>query len=101
MRDVKETGEFKTYGERTDLAYRTYASLYLDIIEDNAQKFFIRGFDGRPIEDCAEKDYEEAYIKACIELTKTGIENKAWSCADELYAAYPLLKEYANEFTFT
>ena len=61
---------------------------------------FTSGLDGRPIEDCDEKDFGTAYVNACIEIANIGIRNHVWSTADGLYAAYPLLKEYAKEFSF-
>lgn len=39
MRSEEELGNYLDFGERTNEAYRTYASLYLDFVDDNPEKF--------------------------------------------------------------
>lgn len=97
MRDVKEIGEYTTYGEEVNQAYQTYASLYLDFVDDNPQKFFVRGLDGRPIEDSEEKDFVRDYIQAALEIAKISISSGYWKSFNELYDEYPLLRNYSTE----
>lgn len=97
MRDVKEIGIYTSYGEDVNYAYQTYASLYLDFVDDNVQKFFIRGLDGRPIEDCEEKDFAKAYIECAIEIAKDSLSSGYWKSFEDLYKEYPLLRNYADE----
>lgn len=97
MRDVKEIGEYTTYGDEVNQAYQTYASLYLDFVDDNPQKFFTRGLDGRPIEDSEEKDFARDYIQAALEIAKISISSGYWRSFNELYEEYPLLKNYSAE----
>lgn len=97
MRDVKEIGTYATYGEKVNQAYQTYASLYLDFVDDNVQKFFIRGLDGSPIEDCEEKDFAKAYTECAIEIAKVSLSSGYWTSFEDLYEEYPLLKDYADE----
>lgn len=97
MRDVKEIGTYTTYGEEVNQAYQTYASLYLDCVDDNPQKFFNRGLDVRPIEDSDEKDFARDYIQAALEIAKVPISSGYWKSFDELYEEYPLLRNYSEE----
>lgn len=97
MRDVKEIGEYTAYGEKVNQAYQTYASLYLDFVDDNPQKFFTRGLDDRPIKDSAEKDFARDYIQAALEIAKISISSGYWKSFDELYEEYPLLRNYSEE----
>lgn len=97
MRDVKEIGEYTAYGEKVNQAYQTYASLYLDFVDDNPQKFFTRGLDDRPIKDSAEKDFAKDYIQVALEIAKISISSGYWKSFDELYEEYPLLRNYSEE----
>lgn len=97
MRDVKEIGEYTAYGDEVNQAYQTYASLYLDFVDDNPQKFFTRGLDDRPIKDSEEKDFARDYIQAALEIAKISMSSGYWKSFDELYEEYPLLKNYSEE----
>lgn len=94
MREIKEIGSFTHYGEEVNQAYQVYASLYLDFVDDNPQKFFTRGIDDRPIEDCDEKDFTEAYMDTTVEIAQRAFSQYS---PDDLYKEYPLLKKRSEE----
>ena len=93
MRNFNEVGRFKNFSERTNLAYATYASVYLDFCDDNYAHFFNRGHDIRPIEDIETKDesvIEQRFIDAAIEIINIA------NCMplEEITANYPILADY-------
>lgn len=102
MRDEKEVGGFPELSEKVNLAYRTYASLYLDFVDDNMKHFTWRNIDISPIEDLDENDpdYDDeafnAYVEEAISIAEASLSSGYWKSYEELYQTYPLLKDYSD-----
>ena len=93
MRSFDEVGFFADFTEEQNEAYRLYASLYLDYVDDNYQHFFYRDIDTRPIDDFfgvpTPEQVIEAYINAAVSIAKhTGLDRKT------LINQYPPLKDH-------
>ena len=93
MRTFNEVGRFKDFSDRTNLAYATYASVYLDFCDDNYAHFFNRGHDIQPIED-VETDDESVIEKKFIEATINIINTVKCMTLKEITKNYPILAEY-------
>ncbi len=96
MRNFDEVGRFKNFSERTNLAYATYASAYLDCCDDNYAHFFNRGHDIQPIEDIETDDesvIERRFIDAAIEI----INIANCMTLEEITANYPMLADYKEQ----
>lgn len=103
MRSDKEIGDYLDFGERVNLAYKTYASLYLDFVDDNVDKFFKRMKDVAPLDkiendgsDLTEDNCFKAYFDAAVDIAKIAASSGYFSSFEEMYQEYPLLKEAAS-----
>ncbi len=96
MRTEKEVGGFKKFGKEANEAYRTYASLYLDYVDDNMNHFMWRDIDiwpwnnlewsvGHKVTD--EALIAKAYLDEAVVIAKTLSVPK-----QDLIRDYPLLK---------
>lgn len=100
MRDVNEIGSFDDWGERTNLAYQTYASIYLDTVDGSIKHFFWRDKDVQPVRELeetnpnpTEKMIFDAYIKEAVDIANIRLDYEE---LEELYDKYPLLKEMTS-----
>jgi len=99
-----EAEGFSNWPERPNLAYKTYASLWLDFVDDNVRHFYWRDKDISPLKEAGidilkmtewDKVYE-VYVKAAIKIAKATIQAGFWKTFEDLYEAYPLLAEYKD-----
>lgn len=97
MRKDIEIKQYAELGEDFNIAYQTYASLYLDFVDDNLSSFYLQNADIAPLRECEEKDYVLAYIKASIEIAKDVMSSGYFNSFEDLYKEYPLLRDYADE----
>ena len=104
MRSEEELGNYLDFGKRTNEAYRTYASLYLDFVDDNPKKFFARMKDVAPLNavkddgsGLAEDECFHAYMDAAVEIAKTVASSGYFSSFEEMYKEYPLLREASDQ----
>ena len=109
MRDVKEIGSFKEFNEKANQAYQTYASIYLDFVDDNTEHFFNRGVFEEPTENIPDHLYEppyqdslneevyKAYMEAATGIAKTVLSTGYFEKMEDLYQEFPLLREKAEE----
>lgn len=95
MRSKEELGNYLDFGERTNEAYRTYASLYLDFVDDNPEKFFTRMKDVAPL-NVVKDDCFQAYLDAAVEIAKTVASSGYFSSFEDMYKEYPLLREASD-----
>lgn len=103
MRSEEELGNYLDFNERTNEAYRTYASLYLDFVDDNPEKFFARMKDVAPLNavkddgsGLAEDECFHAYLDAAVKIAKTVASSGYFSSFEEMYKEYPLLRETSD-----
>ena len=103
MRSTDEIGGLKVSKEANE-AYKTYASIYLDFVDDNPQHFFGREIDLSPIFSLEEKGIEEtdenirkSYLDAATGIAKVTISSGYWKSYEDLYDMYPLLRERSEE----
>lgn len=99
MRTKEEVGYFPDFNKKSNLAYQTYASIYLDYVDDNWNHFHGRDQDLYPIRDVNWNDDEavfNAYIKAGIDIAKQAIEHDS-ECIDDIFNSYPLLEAFVVE----
>lgn len=92
--------QYAELGEDFNIAYQTYASLYLDFVDDNLSSFYLQNTDIAPIRECEEKDYVLAYVKASIEIAKNVMSSGYFKSFEDLYKEYPLLKKYSEELEY-
>lgn len=97
MREGIAIKQYVELGEDFNIAYQTYASLYLDFVNDNLSSFYLQNADIAPLRECEEKDYVLAYIKASIEIAKDVMSSGYFNSFEDLYKEYPLLRDYADE----
>ena len=101
MRKVENPSGYDL-SEKSLMAYRTYASLYLDWADDNMDHFIWRGIDIRPIRKIEKTDPNptddmiyKAYMDAAVDLVEF------YMCANDdlkaLYEKYPPLRERDDE----
>ena len=99
MRSYDEVGYFRKDNDALNEAYRTYASLYLDFVDDNLNHFFNRGIDEYPLVE-ADVDVNDedtmikAYMESAVNIAKTVLSTGYYKSFDELYNDYPTLKPY-------
>ena len=103
MREYEEVGKFKTFPDRANEAYRIYASIYLDSVDDNMSHFSWRDIDIEPIQGIVREGNEhfedevfEAYIAEALSIAATVIKTGGGTFED-VCRKYPLLKEKADE----
>ena len=105
MRNFDETGKLVHVSDRANEAYRLYASLYLDYVDDNINHFKWRDIDIRPIEginildangDINSEIVFNAYMNASVDITKHTLEGSKLSI-EAFFKEYPLLKEREGE----
>lgn len=97
MREGIAIKQYVELGEDFNIAYQTYASLYLDFVNDNLSSFYLQNADIAPLRECEEKDYVLAYIKASIEIAKDVMSSGYFNSFEDLYKEYPLLKKHSEE----
>ncbi len=94
-----EIGEFINLGKEANEAYKTYASLYLDWVDDNMSHFTWRKKDLQPWEELEETVGHEvsdeamiakAYLNAAVSIAKTVPKDDMTK--QELIRNYPLLE---------
>ncbi len=89
-----KTGE----SERLNEAFRTYASAYLDFVDDNIGHFYYRNVGIHPVEELEdETEMIKAYIQGAIDIIKISVQNGYWKAFGDIYNEYPALQEYAEE----
>lgn len=104
MRTEKEVGRLTYYGDHVNEAYRTYASAYLDLNDDNPDKFIRRDMDIAPLRELEDRgentDDEEVvakeYLKHAFDIVSVGI-SRIWKSLDDVYVQYPMLKELSED----
>lgn len=105
MRTFEEVGRFSDFDDRANEAYRTYASLYLDFIDDNIRHFTVRNIDVAPLDKYPDTPGNEevvnAYLSYAVNIAKTELSNGYWSSFEEMYNEYPMLKERSSELEAT
>ena len=106
MRSFEEIGRFK-FGDEANEAYRTYASIWLDFVDDNLSHFTWRGHDTSPIDNIPEENLTDevvkaAYLDAAADIAKSAMSSGYYPGFSQLYKDYPMLKERSsiieNEF---
>ena len=100
MRTYEEIGRLR-FNEETNEAYRTYASAYLDIVDDNISHFLWRDIDITPIielEDKGEDVTDETVKTAYLEAAKNILETSSLSLA-EIIKEYPLMENIIKDGT--
>ena len=96
MRSFYEVGKFEKLGDKANEAYRTYASLWLDFVDDNMRHFTIRGHDIAPlreVEDPTDEKIYRSYLKHAVDIAKTAISSGYFKSFKELWKEYPLLEK--------
>ena len=104
MRTEKEVGRLTDYGDHVNEAYRTYASVYLDLNDDNPDKFIRRDMDIAPLRELEDRgentDDEEVvakeYLNHSFDIVSIRI-SRIWKSLDAVYEQYPMLKELAAD----
>lgn len=100
MRSVEEVGGFKVFGEEANEAYRTYASAYLDFVDDNFNHFVWRDHDIDPINELkapSDENIKKAYLDAAVDILKTTISGGYWKSFEDIFVEYPMLRERKDE----
>ncbi len=95
MRGIEEVGCLRRYSKDVNEAYRTYASAYLDCVDDNLGNFLWHGHDLQPIMNVSEKDEQaivKAYLDAATEIVMKTIKTIR---AEKIKKLYPKI---ANRF---
>lgn len=100
MREGIAIKQYAELGEDFNIAYQTYASLYLDFVNDNLSSFYLQNADIAPLRECEEKNYVQAYMKASIEIAKDVMSSGYFNSFEDLYKEYPLLKKYSEELEY-
>ena len=98
MRTYEEVGRIR-FNEETNEAYRTYASVYLDMVDDNMRHFIWRDIDIRPIIELEEKGEEvtDKTVKAAyLDAAKDILETSSLSLA-EIIKEYPLMENIMKD----
>lgn len=100
MRDIGN--DMIQYGERANLAYQTYVSAYLDCVDDNQNKMYIRMMDTKPLHQLPEDQWTEdnivrVYLDAAVEIMKQTISSGCYKDIESLYQNYPMLRERSSE----
>ncbi len=100
MRTYEEVGRLR-FNEETNEAYRTYASAYLDMVDDNMSHFLWRDIDITPIieledkgEDVTDKTVKTAYLEAAKDILETSSLSLA-----EIIEEYPLMEDIMKDST--
>jgi hypothetical protein len=98
MRSYDEIDRFVNLSDEVNEAYATYASAYLDCVDDNLGHFHGRGIDTRPIDDitCGVKKAEPLIIKRYIDSAIAIINQAGFRTMEEVIAYYPLLEKYQS-----
>ncbi len=91
MRSKEEVGSLKGYGEKVNEAYRTYASVYLDCVDDNLSHFFWRGHDIAPLKTVKDPKDTDAMCEAFLSAAERII--CSISHYERYITAYPQLCE--------
>lgn len=102
MRTTEELGSIM-FNERANEAYRTYASLYLDCVDDNMNHFLWRDVDIRPLRGMDAPTDDEvftAYMHHAVDIAKHAMSCGAFATFELLYEEYPLLKEFSAELEY-
>lgn len=77
MRGFDEIGSSTGCNSAVNNAYQTYASLYLDCVDDNLAHFLGRGIDTRPRDaydgNLTEEIMEKLYLDSATEIAKQAI----------------------------
>ncbi len=100
MRTREEVGYLTNYGEKVNEAYLTYASLYLDFVDDNYSHFTWRDIDIRPLRNAKSEDEEDvykSYTNEAVDLAKIAITSGYYSSYKQLYNDYPFLEAFDKE----
>lgn len=97
MRSFEEVGRLVFADDKVNEAYRTYASLWLDFVDDNVSHFLTRGCDIAPIKNIIPSDYYDTYMGEAMDIAKIALQNGYFTRFADLYEEYPLLKEYARQ----
>lgn len=108
MRSVEEVGAFNQVGDivftdRSNEAYRTYASVYLDFVDDNIGHFKWRDIDISPIQDfindivISDEQVCKAYLDSAVSIIKVAISDGYFKTFSEVYETYPMMKERKEE----
>ncbi len=87
-----------SYSEKANLAYQTYASLYLDYVDDNYSHFTWRGHDMQAFKDLENLGFTPdnellylAYMNLACDIAKYSGEN-----LDTLFRDYPELINFSS-----
>ena len=106
MRSIEELGEFSqvgniTFTDKSNEAYRTYASLYLDFVDDNMNHFKWRDIDISPIQNltdgASDEEIIKAYLDCAVGIAKTAISSRYYTSPEKIYEDYPMLKDRKEE----
>ena len=102
MRSFEEIGRLnpKYYDEKTNDAYATYCSLYLDFVNDAPEKFHYTGLDLAPFYDAVSDspdDVYQSYVNKSINIAKTAFKGCSSHKINEYLSQYPLLKKFQKE----
>lgn len=98
MRSFDEIGSFVNCGGAVNKAYQTYASIYLDCVNNNLTHFRNRGIDIRPLNaydgDLTEEIMEKLYLDNAAEIAKQAMCEEFPK--EYFLEHYPLLKNYLD-----
>ncbi len=100
MKNTNEIGGFKSFGKEANKAYHTYASVYLDIVDDNEGHFFGRDHDTAPIDELetlSDENVKKAYLDAAADIIKITISCGYFETLEEIYDLYPMMEERERE----
>ena len=105
IRSSEEIGRLnpKYYDEKTNEAYATYCSLYLDFVNDDPGKFHSTGTDLKPQYDApsdSQNDVYQSYVNNLIDIAKTAFKGLSSSKINKHMSDYPLLKQFKKQLGF-
>ena len=111
LRPESEVGSFPAFTDDANLAYQTYATFYLDFVDDNLDHFFRRDVDAAPIDELVKAGadikavpgevIEKAYLSYAYGLAETATSYDGSPYTMEGYLeAYPQLAKVEADFDF-